>query len=96
LPDLFDRLGRFAAPGGRILIDSDDFTDDGEPEDGRQPGEIQIQLDYMGRTAPPFPHLYASEAWVVGSAMEVGWHVEVVARDGERFLACLEREGTSS
>ena len=95
---LLEKLGELVAPGGQLLLDSTDLgAPDGEPwpggpsPDGQAPGagELHYQLEYAGRRGPPFPQLFVSEVLLQEVAGRAGWASEVVARDGQRYLACL-------
>lgn len=89
LPDLLLRLASFGSPEADILLDSADLRGV-DPEDGRYPGEIQIQLEWGGRRGPPFPHLFVDPDTLAQVARPLGLRVEVVARGGDgRYLARL-------
>lgn len=91
LVPLLGRLGALLAPGGAILMDS---TDPGpeEREDGRHPGEVQIQLEYRNERGGPFPHLYVDPPTLGDAARTAGLRAEVLLEvEGSRFLARLSR-----
>ena len=100
LLETLDGLDRFLEdaahllePGGQVLLDSTDVRpEDGPParEDGRYPGELQFQLEYRGRKAPPFRQLYVDPDTLGARAAAAGWRCEIVARDdGGSYLARL-------
>jgi SAM-dependent methyltransferase len=92
LASLIQRLGSFLAPGGALLMDSADLTEDAGPDtgDGRYPGDLQIQLAYRGAKGPPFPHVFVDPTRLEAAARAAGWQAVILARDGEgRYLARL-------
>lgn len=92
LVPLLSRMDALLAPGGAILIDS---TDPGAeaPEDGRHPGEIQIQLEYRNERGQPFPHLYVDARTLGDAARAAGLRAEVLLEvEDDRFLTRLSRD----
>lgn len=89
LVPLLEKLGALTAPAGRVLIDSSelDEADDALPE----AVELHYQLEFGGRRGPPFPQLFAPEDVLRESARAAGWRMRVVAREGGRYLALLDR-----
>jgi hypothetical protein len=98
LASLLEALATFVAPGGQLLIDSTELEPDdgleeagaGEALEARPPAvELHYQLEFEGVRGPPFPQLFVSEAGLGEAAARTGWSMEVVAREGERYLALL-------
>jgi SAM-dependent methyltransferase len=80
LAPLLARLLELTAPEGRLLIDSTELN--GE-------GEIHYQLEFAGEKGPPFPQLFVGEEALSRAAAVAGWSVQIVAREGARYLARL-------
>jgi SAM-dependent methyltransferase len=77
-------------PGGQILVDSTDPRAWGEPDDGRYPGEVHMQLAFDGDEGPPFPFLFVDPDTLRNAAGSAGLETEVVAVDQDgRYLARL-------
>jgi hypothetical protein len=90
LPDFVTALAAVLAPDGQILADSTDPREWDDPEDGRYPGEVHMQLRFEGLAGAPFPFLFVDEVEVARAAAEVGLDTEVLAReDGGRYLVRL-------
>jgi hypothetical protein len=80
LEALLRRLEELTAPHGQILLDSTDLG--GE-------GELHYQLEFEGEKGAPFPQLFVGEVRLAAAARAAGLGMEVVAREGERYLARL-------
>jgi precorrin-6B methylase 2 len=80
LEALLLRLRDLAAPGGQLLIDSTELGEE---------GEVHYQLEFQGAKGPPFPQLFVGEERLARVALAAGWSVDVVAREGARYLARL-------
>jgi SAM-dependent methyltransferase len=92
LPAFLQRLAELLAPGGQILADSTDPRGWGDPEDGRYPCEVHMQLRFAATAGPPFPFLFVDADTVAAAAATVGLRTEVVVgEDGGRFLVRVVR-----
>lgn len=94
LPGLLETLHALMAPGGRILMDSTDpahpATQWDDPEDGRAPGELHLQLAFGGPWGPLIPQLFVGPGTLVEAAGSVGLECEIAALDDDgRYLAEL-------
>jgi SAM-dependent methyltransferase len=90
LPAFLESLATVLAPGGQILADSTDPRDWGDPEDGRYPGEVHMQLEFEGKAGPPFPFLFVDPDTLATVAAGIGMESAVVSRTGDqRYLARL-------
>jgi SAM-dependent methyltransferase len=92
LEPLLRHLRALVAPGGQLLIDSTDLGRDGDEaceQDGEGEGELHYQLEYGGRKGAPFPQLFVGEGLLADVARITGWAQDVVAREGDRYLARL-------
>lgn len=90
LPDFLRRLAATLSADGQILADSTDPRDWDDPEDGRYPGEVHMQLRFGAVSGAPFPFLFVDEDQVAAAAAAIGLDTEVLAReDGGRFLVRL-------
>ncbi|MEQ9401796.1 MAG: hypothetical protein RJQ04_21700 [Longimicrobiales bacterium] len=88
-------LAERTTPDGQILIDSTDPRDWVDPDDGRYPGEVHMQLSFDGTTGPPLPYLYVDAELLLDAAASVGLEGRVLLDAGEgRYLARL-RPSTS-
>lgn len=87
LEPLLHRLADLVAPAGQLLLDSTDLG--GEDDMGAV--ELHYQLEYGGGKGPPFPQLFVAEETLDAAARRTGWSLEVVAREGDRYLARLVR-----
>jgi len=99
---LSDALGLVKA-GGQILLDSGPARLVGDadeaavevslPGDGSYPGEVWIELEYMGERGPPFRELYVDADTLSESAAATGWSCEIVFHDRlGGYVARLTRE----
>lgn len=89
LPRLEALLARFRellAADGQVLLDSTSLEDEDE-----EPCELHYQLEYGGERGPPFPQLFLGERALAQAARDAGLSMELVAREEERYLACLRR-----
>lgn len=81
LARLLGRLEGLLAPGGQVLMDSTDVTDDQvwetDPE-APYPGELHFQLEFEGERGPPFPQLFVDPSTLDRVARQVGLVSEVV------------------
>ena len=80
LEPLLERLRELTVSEGRLLIDSTEL--DGE-------AELHYQLEFAGEKGPPFPQLFVGEEVLDHAASAAGWRMQVVAREGARYLACM-------
>jgi len=80
------------ARGGQVLADSTDPTGWADPDDGRFPGEVHMQLEFEGATAAPFPFLFVDPVRLAEAARRARMTAEVIARDtDDRYLARIRR-----
>ncbi len=92
LTPFLERLAARLAPGGRIVADSTDPSAWDDERDGRQPGEVHMQLGFGGRWGDPFPFLFVSPRDLKLRATEAGLATEILATGGDgRYLAILRR-----
>ncbi len=89
MPAFLEELAAHLAPGGQVLVDSTDPRDWEDAEDGRYPGEIHYQFEFEGTRGPPFPFVFLDADTLAQIAGGEGWGVEVLAREGGRYLAKL-------
>jgi hypothetical protein len=101
LGPLLSRLRGLVAPGGQLLIDSTRLDAEGGGAGGEALGdegdgtaELHYQLEYRGRRGPPFPQLFLDEGTLARAAAACAWSAEVVAREGDRYLARLHAHPT--
>jgi SAM-dependent methyltransferase len=81
-------LAAVLAEGGQILADSTDPGGWGDPEDGRYPGQVHMQLGFEGRWGTPFPFLFVDADTLRDAAAAHGLDVAVVAEEEDgRYLA---------
>lgn len=92
LGGFLERLREHLASGGQVLADSTDPRDWADPEDGRYPGEVHMQLEFDGAAGPPFPFLFVDPERLAAVAAEVGLRVEVLVSEPDgRYLARIGR-----
>ena len=94
LPGLLAALCALTLPDGRILIDSTDPAHPAveweDPQDGRHPGELHLQLGFGGAWGPLIPQLFVGPEALSDVAGSVGLECEVAAADDDgRYLAEL-------
>ena len=88
------RLGGLMTTGGQVLADSTDPRAWDDPEDGRYPGEVHMQLGFGGLWGEPFPFLFVDADMLRTVAAAHGLAVTVIAQeDDARYLACITRSG---
>ncbi|MHB1193330.1 MAG: class I SAM-dependent methyltransferase [Longimicrobiales bacterium] len=88
------RLGGLLTAGGHILADSTDPRRWDDPEDGRYPGEVHMQLGFGGLWGEPFPFLFVDTDTLRTVAATHGLAVTVVAQEDDgRYLARITRSG---
>jgi SAM-dependent methyltransferase len=88
------RLAGSLAEGGQILADSTDPTGWDDPDDGRYPGEVHMQLGHGERWGEPFPFLFVDADRLRTVAAAHGLDVTVVAQEDDgRYLARITRSG---
>lgn len=88
------RVAGVLAEGGGILADSTDPRTWGDPDDGRYPGEVHMQLGFGGRWGDPFPFLFVDADTLRTFAGAEGLDVEVTAGEPDgRYLARITRRG---
>ena len=90
LDDFLIALAAHLAPGGRILADSTDPSAWDPPDDGRYVGEIHMQLEFEGRSGPPFPFLFVDPDTLAGACARAGLGCEVLELEEDgRYLAAM-------
>lgn len=90
LAPFLSSLRSVLAPSGQVLMDSTDPRAWADPDDGRYPGEVHMQLEFRGRAGDPFPFLFADRAVLAEAAASAGLDVEVLAEEEDgRYLARL-------
>jgi SAM-dependent methyltransferase len=95
LGPFLSRLGALLTTGGHVLADSTDPRAWDDPEDGRYPGEVHMQLGFGGLWGEPFPFLFVDADTLRTVAATHGLAVTVVAREDDgRYLACITCSGT--
>lgn len=91
------RVAGVLTEGGQILADSTDPRTWGDPDDGRYPGEVHMQLGFGGRWGEPFPFLFVDADKLRTIAGAEGLDVEVAASEPDgRYLARLTRRRRAS
>jgi SAM-dependent methyltransferase len=83
---------RLLAPGGQVLLDSGPANLVGQPDDAAvalpvdeeagYPGEVWIELEYLGKKGPPFRELYVDSEMLARHASSGGWECDIIFRDG--------------
>jgi len=86
-------IRRLLLPGGQVLCDSYDMVDgEGAVKDpnGRYPGELRFQLEYLGRRAPAYGWLFVDFPTLRDTARRYGWAAEAIWQEAEgHYLARL-------
>lgn len=95
VPAFLEDLEAHLAPGGQVLADSTDPRDWEDPGDGRYRGEIHYQIEFEGVRGAPFPLVFLDSDTLSAIADSAGWRVEVLVREGRRYLARLTVRGPS-
>lgn len=91
------RVAGVLAEGGQILADSTDPRTWDDPDDGRYPGEVHMQLGFGGRWGEPFPFLFADADTLRTLAGAEGLDVGVTASEPDgRYLARITRRTRAS
>lgn len=94
------QIRRLLKPGGQFLVDSTDMRQVAAPgiqayleekrNRGEYFGEMNLQLEYKGRSGAPFTQLYVDAETLSVHASQAGWACEIVERDESgRYLARL-------
>ena len=99
---------RLLAPGGRLLLDSNDVRRTDDPRHlayheanrraGRYVGEIRIQLEFAGRSGPYCGWLHVDPETLAARAARAGWSCEILLEEPAwGYLAALRnRNGESA
>ncbi len=98
LPEFFQKLKAWLAPGGQVLLESSDILYMYEEEDGSVSldlnagyyGEIEYQMEFEGRKGEPFPWLFIDYMLLTDYAEEAGFKIACLfeGENGE-YLAQL-------
>jgi SAM-dependent methyltransferase len=90
------RLAGLLDERGQILADSTDPSDWDDPQDGRYPGEVHMQLGFGGRWGEPFSFLFVDADTLRTIAGGQGLDVEVAAEEEDgRYLARITRRASA-
>jgi SAM-dependent methyltransferase len=96
LPRFLERMRSLLAPGGQLLADSFDLRVDADAARlaeitrkkvaGRYFGELDMQLEYKGRSGEPFTVLQVDYHTLSATAERNGWQCEKIRSEGGHYL----------
>ena len=100
-------IRRLLKPGGQFIVDSTDMRQVAVPEiqayleekrnKGEYFGEMNLRLEYKGRSGAPFTQLYVDAETLSDHASQSGWDCEIVEREESgRYLARLTLRHSSN
>lgn len=97
LVPFLERLRTLVAPGGLLVADSFDLRVGASPERlaalerntkrGRYFGELELELEYQGKTGAPFSVLHVDYETFARAAEQTGWSAERLRSKGGHYLA---------
>ena len=101
------RAQRLASSGGQLLIHSIDVQRTDDPrhlayheaarQAGRYPGEVRMELEFMGRRGSPCGWLHVAPRILAENAERVGWGCEtLVEQESGEYLSRLTPTGSPS
>jgi len=100
------RLARIVSPSGRIIAQTLDPYQSGNPDHlayhaqnrakGRMGGQVRMRVRYKSYKTPWFDYLFVSRDELDTIVAETGWHVhEIIASDGPSYVALIEHDAVT-